>query len=318
MKKAVIGIDIGGTNTKIGIIDDKGETLYYNSISTCADKSVSLFFDSLENDLKPAIERIKDIEIIGAGIGAPNGNYYQGTIEFAPNLNWGDKVEFVKMFEERFNIPAKITNDANAAAIGEMLFGEAQGVKDFIVITLGTGLGSGIVIDGKLVYGHDGFAGELGHTNAVVNGRQCGCGRKGCLETYASATGIKRTIFELLATMNEPSKLRDISFNELESKDIYEAAKEGDPIALRAFEYTGELLGKKLADFVTFSSPKAIFLFGGLVHAGHFLFDPVIKHMEENMLVLFKNKVEVKPSGLMDKNAAVLGSAALAWDEFGK
>ena len=318
MKKAAIGIDLGGTNTKIGIADKNGEILYFNSIPTRAGETKEAFFDDLESDLKPNLEKLTDIEIIGAGIGAPNGNYYNGTIEFAPNIHWGNLVPFVEIFEQRFNIQARITNDANAAAIGEMVFGDAQNERNFLVVTLGTGLGSGYVVNGGLVYGHDGFAGELGHVVVVPNGRQCGCGRKGCLENYVSATGIKRTIFELMAMMTEPSIFRSISFNDLDAKQISMAAEDGDPIALEAFDMTGRMLGKSLADTIAITSPKTIYLFGGLVHAGDFLFKPTIEHFEKNLLQVFKNKIEIKPSGLMDKNAAVLGASALAWDEFGQ
>lgn len=317
MKKVAVGIDIGGTNTKFGIVDKKGSALFESSIPTKADGSVDDFFKDLKEKLLPEIEKLSsDTEIIGVGIGAPNANYYKGTIEHAPNIHWGEIVPFTEKFKAYFDMPVVITNDANAAALGEMVYGNAKNIKHFILITLGTGLGSGIVVNGKLVYGHDGFAGELGHMNVNPTGRQCGCGKSGCLETYVSATGIRRTVYKLLADYKDASELRDISYNFLTGKMITEAALRNDPIALRAFEYTGKILGMKLADSVVHTSPEAIFLFGGLVNAGDYLMEPTRRNMEEYMMPIFKGKVKVLESGLQNKNAGLLGAAALAWDEF--
>ena len=253
--------------------------------------------------------------IRGIGVGAPNGNYYTGTIESAPNLKWGhNKVEFAKLLSEQMNgIPVSLTNDANAAAVGEMTYGAARGMKNFIMITLGTGVGSGIVIDGNVVYGHDGFAGELGHTCAVRhNGRACGCGKTGCLEAYCSATGVSRTAREWLEMTDEPSILR--SLENISSKDVYEAAKEGDKLALKIFEYTGRILGEKFADFIEFSAPEAIVLFGGLARAKEFLTEPIQKSMDANVLPLWRGKVKLVYSQLKESDAAILGASALAWE----
>jgi glucokinase len=267
-----------------------------------------LKFEELRKQLKI------DYEIVGIGIGAPNANYYKKTIEYPPNLNWG-YVEVENYIRRYFLQPVALTNDANAAALGEMYYGVAKGMKDFIVITLGTGLGSGIVVNGNLVYGHDGFAGEIGHTVAVPDGRQCGCGKRGCLETYASAPGIKRTCFELLAKYNYSSNLRKIIFEDLDAKMITEAALQGDKIALEAFDYTAKLLGMKLADAVAHTSPEAIILFGGLANAGDLLLIPTKKYMEENLFHVFRNKVKILKSELNEGKSAVLGAAALIWHE---
>ena len=248
-------------------------------------------------------------------LGAPNGNYYTGNIDFAPNLPWKGTIQFAELFKKQFKLPATLTNDANAAAVGEMIFGGARGMQNFLMITLGTGLGSGLVVNGGVVYGHDGFAGELGHVCARENGRACGCGRRGCLETYVSATGIKRTLFELLAEENDKSRFRDMAFNEVESLDISIAADEGDPVAVKAFKKTGYILGKSLADTVAHISPETIFLFGGLAKAGKWIFEPTRDSLEENLLEVFKGKIKVLPSALLDKNIAVLGAAALMWNE---
>lgn len=318
-KEVVIGIDIGGTFSKYGLVDKSGGVYLEGSIKTSEHKDVNSFLKTLHQTIIKSIAELKDsFEIKGVGIGAPNGNYYDGSIEYAPNLSWKGKIPLAKMLHEYFNVPVVLTNDANAAALGEMMYGGAKNMNDFIVITLGTGLGSGIVVNGQMVYGHDGFAGEMGHITAVENGRQCGCGKKGCLETYASASGIKRTVFELLADSNEDSGLRNISFNDLTATMISTAADKGDIIALRAFDFTAEILGKKLADAVAFTSPEAIFLFGGLANAGDYLFKPVKKYMEENLLLVFRNKVKILPSGLMNTNAAVLGASGLIWKELMK
>ena len=318
MKDIAIGIDIGGTFTKYGIVDRNGNCLFEGCASTTSTTEAVDFVSSLSKTLKEELARFPDTKLKGIGIGAPNGNYYKGTIEFAPNLKWKGVVPMVDLFKKHFDIPVVLTNDANAAAIGEMVYGGAKNMRDFIVITLGTGLGSGIVSNGQLIYGHDGFAGEIGHTIVRHNGRQCGCGRKGCLETYVSATGIKRTIYKFLADSLDDSQLRSVSFNELSADMISEAAKRGDKIAIDAFEYTGSLLGQKLADSVAHTSPEAIFLFGGLAKAGDFILEPTQRHLEMNLLSIYKNKVKVLLSGMAELNAAVMGAGALAWKEIEK
>jgi glucokinase len=316
MKEVVIGIDIGGTFTKFGFVDREGNLLAEGVSPTDAFEGAEAYLEHLAGELKKAEGRIGEAyRIVGVGIGAPNGNYHKGTVENATNLNWKGIVPLAQWFRRYYDVPVKLTNDANAAALGEMIYGGAKGMKDFIMITLGTGLGSGIVVNGDLVYGHDGFAGELGHVNVQRGGRACGCGNLGCLETYVSAPGIKRTVFELLASDHRGSGLADYSFNELNSEMIYEAAKKGDPIALRAFDITGQILGAKLADSVAHTSPEAIFLFGGLAKSGDFIFHPTKKYMEESLMGTFKNKVRLMPSGLMDKNAAILGAGALIWKD---
>lgn len=316
MKEVVIGIDIGGTNTKFGYVDREGNNLSSGSISTNKYENLDDYMDYLHEELEKCKDDIKeDIQLVGIGIGAPNGNYYKGTIEYAPNLKWKGIVNLTDHFNKYYDVPVRLTNDANAAALGEMIYGGAKDMKDFIVITLGTGLGSGIVVNGDVVHGHDGFAGELGHINVKPNGRRCGCGRRGCLETYVSATGIKRTVFKLFAATSEDSELRKYSYNDLTAEMITKAAEKGDKLALEAFDNTGKILGLKLADAVAHTSPEAIFLFGGLSKAGDFIFKPVKQYMEENMLEIYKNKVKILPSELMDKNAAVMGASALIWKE---
>jgi glucokinase len=318
MKDVSVGIDIGGTNSAFGIIDRDGKILNQGNVSTKEHRKIEYFVDVMQQQIKDALADInEDVELNGIGIGAPNGNYYNGTIEHAANLDWKGIIPLKQLFNKYFDLPVVVTNDANAAAIGEKLFGGAKYINDFIVITLGTGLGSGIVVNGDLVYGHDGFAGEIGHTFVNLNtGRNCGCGRSGCLETYVSATGIKRTVYELLSLMNDThSELRDISFDELDAERIYKAASNKDRIALEAFDYTGKILGLKLADSVAHLSPKAIFLFGGLAKAGDYIFNPTIKYFEENVFNIFKNKIKILPSELNEKNGAILGAAALIWKE---
>lgn len=313
MNDVAVGIDIGGTNTAIGLVTREGKCLAQATISTTASKEVAVFVDAIAS----AIESLKadaGAELAGIGIGAPNGNYYNGTIEFAPNLPWRGVIALAQLVKLRTGIPAVLTNDANAAAIGEMMYGGAKGMREFIIITLGTGLGSGIVTHGELVYGHDGFAGEIGHTIVDPDGRLCGCGRRGCLETYVSAPGICRTLFELMGEMTTPSPLRDMPPAKLTAAQIADAAHNGDALALEAFERTGKTLGLKLADAVAHTSPEAIFLFGGLANAGPLIFDPTRKHMEEFMLNIFKGKVKLLPSSLKE-NAAVLGASALVWKE---
>ena len=316
--KVTIGVDIGGTNNVFGFVDKNGKIIYSSSIPTHSDKDANQLFERLFNEINTSYKKFEnEYKLVGIGIGAPNANYYKGTVEMPPNLNWG-MVNVLELIKRYTPLPSAITNDANAAAIGEMIFGAAKGMKNFIVITLGTGLGSGIIVNGDLVYGNDGFAGEIGHTIVFPNGRECGCGRKGCLETYASATGIRRTVFELISSTNIQSKLREKSFEELTSKEIADAANAGDKLALAAFDYTAKILGMKLADSVAYLSPEAIILFGGLALAGDLIFEPTKKYMEENLLNIFKNKVKILPSALPGADAAVLGSSALIWNELAK
>jgi glucokinase len=314
--ECVVGIDIGGTKTAVGLVDRQGQCLSEASIPTNASepavKLIKRIVQTIEKLSAPMRTRRP---IKGIGIGAPNANYYQGTVEHPPNLNWPGITDVAAMFRKHYTVPVALTNDANAAALGELLFGAGKGLRDFIVITLGTGLGSGLVVNGALVYGHDGFAGEIGHTTVDPDGRECGCGRKGCLETYASATGICRTVFELLSMKRDDSILRSIAYRDLTSKMISDAALQGDAIAREAFDYTGRVLGMKLADSVAHTSPSAIIMFGGLAAAGTLIFEPTKRHMEANLLPIFRNKVRLLPSGLKESNAAVLGSAALIWNE---
>jgi glucokinase len=313
--EVTLGIDIGGTNTAFGFVDINGKCIADSSIPTLSNNNAADLFARLNPEIDKLYRTISDSCILkGIGIGAPNANYYRGTVENPPNLRWGT-VNVVELIRQYYDVPAAITNDANASAIGEMLFGAAKGMKHFIVITLGTGLGSGVVVDGKLVYGSDGFAGEIGHTIYDPDGRLCGCGRKGCLETYASATGIRRTVMELLANSNQDSKLRNVSFNDLDSKMIYSAALAGDKIAMEAFEFTGKVLGLKLADAIAVTSPEAVILFGGLALAGNLIIEPTKKSMEENLFHVFRNKVKILQSGLPEGNSAVLGASALIWNE---
>ncbi len=318
MKQLVVGIDIGGTNSVFGLVDKEGNMHGEGVVPTAKYPDFDQYLEELYIGITSLVKKLGEdqFEIIGIGIGAPNGNYYNGTIENAANLAWKGIVPFVDKMKRFFpNIPVIITNDANAAAIGEMVYGGAKGMKDFIVVTLGTGLGSGFVANGQLIYGHDSFAGELGHVtvNRTPSGRICGCGRKGCLETYVSATGIKRTAFKLLADRLEEREFRYVSYNDLTAEMITQAALKGDPLAIDAYEYTGKLLGEALADAVTITSPEAIFLFGGLAKAGKYIFEPTKKYMEMHMLANFRNKVKILPSGIDGKNAAVLGASALIW-----
>lgn len=322
MKKIAIGIDIGGTNTAIGAVDQQGNVLVNNIIPTAKHGDIDKFILDLANAIKEIIKSVKlvnpDISIIGIGIGAPNGNYYSGTIEHAPNLSFKGVIMFVDLLKKHFSDINNIslTNDANAAAIGEMIYGGAKEMKNFVVYTLGTGVGSGLVVNGDLVYGHDGFAGECGHTTLIPNGRLCGCGALGHLEAYCSAPGMARTAFELMAKYNATdSLLADKTFNQLDSKMIYEAAKKGDKIALEVFEITGNYLGQGLADTVHHLSPEAIFLFGGPVAAGDLIFEPTRKSMEKHLLPIFKNKIKLLPSQLKAGDAAIVGASALAWKE---
>ena len=315
-KPYVIGMDMGGTNTVFGVVDARGAVISKSAIKTGTHTDVNLYIQDLYDEMIKLIDAAGGVEKFkGIGMGAPNGNYYTGNIEFAPNLPWKGVIPFAKLMAEKFGIPAALTNDANAAAIGEMTYGVARGMKNFIMITLGTGVGSGIVIDGKLVYGHDGFAGELGHTTAIrENGRLCGCGKKGCLETYCSATGVARSAREILASSTQESLLRNIPVDSITSKDVFEAAMEGDEIAKDIFAFTGKILGQSLADFVAFSAPEAIVLFGGLSKAGDVFMNPIRENMEDNLLPLWKGKIKLFFSELKEADAAVLGASALAWE----
>lgn len=318
MKKVTIGIDIGGTSTKYGVVDIEGKVIFQSSIPTQSHEN----FDEYIVELTTAVSKGLDTEnheLIGVGVGAPNGNYYRGTIEYATNLRWKGVLPLAESIKKIFDVPIVVTNDANAAAVGEMVFGGAQEMKNFIVITLGTGLGGGIISNGRLINGHDGFAGELGHlTIHHGQGRNCGCGRKGCLETYVSATGIKRTVYKLIAEHMEDSELRGISFNDLSTKMITEAALRGDIIAQKAFEYTGRILGAKLADTVAHTNPEAIFLFGGLSLAGDLIFSPTIKYLEESLMPIYKNKIKILPSKLQNQSAPIIGASSLVWDQLRK
>ncbi len=317
MGKYVVGIDVGGQTTKLGVVDARGTVLAQTVIRTDTYSEVEPYMDELAAAVKKIIAEA-DVEgkVRGIGVGAPNANYYTGTVENAVNIPWGGNrsIQFADLLSERMGgLPVALTNDANAAAVGEMTYGAARGMKNFIMITLGTGVGSGIVINGDVVYGHDGFAGELGHVTAVRNnGRACNCGKTGCLETYASATGVARTAREWLELTDEPSVLR--SLDTIASKDVYEAAKEGDKLALRIFDYTGKMLGRSFADFIAFSSPEAIVLFGGLARAKEFLLAPMQEAMNANVLSLWKGKVKIVFSELKESDAAILGASALAWE----
>jgi glucokinase len=316
-KPYVVGIDMGGTNTVFGIVDARGTILYSNSLKTGKHADVNNYVGELAQGVKGLIEQAGGAaKIKGIGVGAPNGNYFSGCIESAANLPWKGRIPLAKLISEKlYHIPVTLTNDANAAAIGEMTYGVARGMKDFIMITLGTGVGSGIVIGGNLVYGHDGFAGELGHV--IVrrhNGRQCGCGRLGCLETYASATGVARTAREYLETSAEDSVLRSLDPASITSKDIYDAAVKNDKIAIDIFETTGRVLGEAFADFIAFSSPEAIVLFGGLAKAGRFISDPIRKAIDRNVLNVYAGKTKLLFSQLKESDAAVLGASALGWE----
>ncbi|MBK3518106.1 ROK family protein [Carboxylicivirga marina] len=325
MKKVAVGVDIGGTNTAIGIVDEMGHVLSKGGISTPSHGNVAVYIQDLSDAINKMITNVKltneDIEIVGIGVGAPNGNYYNGTIEFAPNLSFEGVVHVVKLLKEKFPEMDAIalTNDANAAAIGEMIYGGAKDMKNFVMYTLGTGVGSGVVVNGDLVYGHDGFAGECGHTTLVPDGRLCGCGAKGHLEAYCSAPGMKRTAFELLAKYNATdSPLANHTYNDLTSKMIYDAAVAGDKVALEVFELTGHHLGQGIADTIHHLSPEAIFLFGGPLAAGDFIIKPTKASMEAHLLPIFKNKIKLLPSNLDAGDAAIVGASALAWKELDK
>ncbi|NNV57773.1 ROK family protein [Limnovirga soli] len=312
----VIGIDIGGTGTKFGIVDRVGNVLFSGEISTKKHAEVETFIEELHKALSELIEKAGGVgRMKGIGVGAPNGNYYTGTVEYAPNLPWKGIIPLAKLIEDKFKLPVVLTNDANAAALGEMMYGAAQGMKDFIMITLGTGVGSGIVANGKLIYGHDGFAGELGHSIIIPDGRMHeGTGKRGSLESYASATGVRLTTLELLNNTDKPSMLRSLNPDEIDSKKVFEAASAGDELAMEIFEYTGKILGMALANAVMFSSPEAIILFGGLTKAGDLILKPTREHMEANVIQIFQNKVKILVSHLKESDAAILGASALAWE----
>ena len=322
MKKIPItlGIDIGGTSTKYGLVDVDGNFYGEGSIPTYAELPASALLARLFEAIDPLLQNAPTpVELLGVGVGAPNANYYKGTVEQPANLMWDKVTPLADMIQKHYQVPVFITNDANAAAIGEEIFGAAKGMKNFVVVTLGTGLGSGIVVNGELVYGADGFAGEMGHTTVDPDGRDHGStGLRGGLENYVSATGIKRTVFELLAKRTQPSPLRDVSYNQMTSLQIAQAAEQGDLIALEAFDVTARILGMKLAETVAYLSPEAIILFGGLVASGSLILEPTKRYMEDYLLKVFKNKIPLLPSALMDKNAAVLGASALIWGELRK
>jgi glucokinase len=318
MKEVVAGIDIGGTNTVFGLVDYEGNILSGDRLKTTDYPEINHYIKALTTGISSLLQENTDLKLIAIGIGAPNANYHKGTIEQAPNLAWKGIVPLADLMKKKIDLPVYLTNDANAAAIGEMLFGGAKNMKNFIVLTLGTGLGSGIVINGTVVYGHTGFAGELGHTIVIPDGRDCGCGRQGCLETYASATGLVRTVLYMLSEMREESSLRDIPSSELTAKLIVEAASQKDPVAIEALDYTAKILALGIVNAVNFSSPEAIFLFGGLAQAGELLFAPTREYAELNIQAIFKGTVKILPSEVPENNAAVLGAAALAWNELKK
>jgi glucokinase len=316
MDSFVIGVDIGGTGTKFGIVDNVGNVLFASEISTKKHEQVHTFIDELHQELSILIEKVGGVgRIKGIGVGAPNGNVYTGNIEYAPNLPWKGIIPLARMIQDKFKIPVRLTNDANAAAVGEMMYGAAQGMKDFIMITLGTGVGSGIVANGQLIYGHDGFAGELGHTTIIPNGRlHAGTGKRGSLESYASATGVAESANEILEKTDRPSILRDVPKAQLNSKAVFEAATKGDEVAKEVFDFTGKILGMALANFVMFSSPEAIILFGGLTKAGDLILKPTREHLEANVIEIFQNKVKILVSHLKESDAAILGASALMWE----
>ena len=315
-KPYVIGIDMGGTNTAFGIVDARGNVIASDSIKTGKHSDINDYIDELYTEITRIVEANDAVgKINGIGIGAPNANYYTGIIEDGVNLPWPTPIPLADLITKKFGIPCVITNDANAAAIGEMTYGVARGMKDFIMITLGTGVGSGIVINGQMVYGHDGFAGELGHVVMKRNnGRMCGCGRTGCLEAYCSATGVARTAREFLDIRPDESKLRELDADKITSKDVYDCAMAGDKLAKEIFEYTGTILGEALADFTTFSSPEAFVLFGGLTKSGELIMKPVRDAFEKNVMKVFKGKVKILISELKESDAAVLGASALGWE----
>lgn len=313
MPELVLGIDIGGTNSRYGLVSREGEVLHESNLPTSSVASADEFFQLLQLELESS--PLKN-QIMAVGVGAPSANYHTGCIEYAPNLSWGDVIPFRAIYQKYYDQPFCLTNDANGAAMGEKLFGGAKEMNDFVMVTLGTGLGGGLFVEGNLLHGYGGFAGEMGHVIVNPNGRQCACGRRGCLETYLSATGIKRTAFKMLGANTEKSLLRTIQYEKLTSKIIAEAALEDDFIAKKAFDYTGKILGMNLANLALQLSPEAFFLFGGLVEAGDLLVEPTRRYMREYMLPQYANSVQILVSELQNRNAAILGSAALAWEAY--
>jgi len=316
MDSFVAGVDIGGTGTKFGIVDNVGNVLSSDTMSTKGHADIQAYIDELYDKLMVLIDKVGGVgRIKGIGVGAPNGNVYTGTIEYAPNLPWKGIIPLAKLIQDKFKLPVKLTNDANAAAVGEMTYGAAKDMKDFILIALGTGVGSGIVANGELIYGHDGMAGELGHTIIIPDGRiHPGTGKKGSLESYASATGVATSAVEILNNTDRPSTLRNIPIENIDSKAVFEAAIAGDEVAKEVFEYTGRILGISLANFVMFSSPEAIILFGGLTKAGDLILKPTREHMEANLIEVFQNKIKILVSHLKESDAAILGASALMWE----
>jgi len=315
MIKVVAGVDIGGTNTVYGLVERTGNIVAEGNLKTTDYPEIHNFVSALAGAITNLMKGKSGIELAGIGIGAPNANYHRGTIELAPNLAWKGIVPIAEYVREKTKVPVVITNDAKAAAMGELIFGGAKNMKNFIVLTLGTGLGSGIVINREVLYGHTGFAGELGHTTIVPGGRDCGCGRQGCFETYGSASGLVRTVLNLLSEMKEESVLREIPPSHLSSKKIAEAAAKNDPVALEAMDYTAEMIAFGIANAVGFSSPEAVFLFGGLAKAGEVLFAPVREYVNQMVMPIYRGTVQILASGIPESNAAVLGAAALAWNE---
>ncbi len=314
-EEIVAGIDIGGTNTAYGLVDRQGKIMAGGTIDTDKSPQPDGFIKTLAGEISKLVSDAGGVTLKGVGIGVPNGNYHKGTIELAPNLTWKGIVPFADIMKKEISKPVVLTNDANAAAVGEMIFGGAKGIKDFIILTLGTGLGSGFVVNNQVVYGHTGFAGEYGHVTMIPEGRECGCGRKGCLETYASATGIVRTAKIFMEERKEYSLLREINPAVIDSKLVAEAAAKGDKLALDAFDYTAEILALAIVNAVVVTSPKTVFLFGGLVKAGDLLFKPLRKHVDRLIMPVFRNTFDILPSSIPETNAAVLGAAALAWKE---
>ncbi len=314
MKTLSVGIDIGGTNSVFGLVDEAGKVSAFGKMSTQAYGNFKDYVREFSQLIFNKMSEFENVKLAGVGIGAPNGNYKTGTVDFAPNLPWADKVPIVKAFQDVFQVPVFLTNDANAAATGEKVYGKAKTMTDFIVLTLGTGLGAGIYTGGKILYGSDGLAGEFGHLTGTARDRRCACGRLGCWETYVSATGIKRTVFDLLAKLPVDSALRGYSYNDLQAVDIAEHAEKGDIIAQKAFEITGDMLGAAVADLYTVFSPEAVFLFGGLANAGDLLIKPAQKSARENTMEIHKNQIKILPSGLDRNNAAVLGAAAMVFE----
>ena len=313
-KPYVVGIDCGGTNTVMGIVDTRGKIVASTSIKTLAYAEFEDYISDMAKALRRIMGEVGGPQMIrGIGIGAPNANFYSGNIEYAANLPWKGILPLGEQLYEHLGIPVAVTNDANAAAIGEMTYGVARGMRDFVQITLGTGVGSGIVVNGQLVYGHDGYAGEIGHLKMIRGGRSCGCGGKGCLEAYASATGVVRTTREYLATRGDESLLRKLNPDDITSKDVYDAAMQGDALSKEIFDFTGKLLGQALADFACSTSPEAYILFGGLSKAGDLLLNPLVEAMEENLIPVWRGKIKVVLSELDSSEAAILGASALGW-----